>query len=182
MRLFNKSIRYYLRVIHRDLGYLTVGLCIIFGISGIFLNHIKTSNREYSIKKGSLFIGNDLDENLITKNWDSSRLPRLKAVFRIDSANYRLMLESGMGTYNAKNGKVNYETSKRNHFVYWINTLHRNQIKGWSITGDIFALILIFLAISGMFISKGKNGLYGRGKWFLLTGIIIPIVYLMSAL
>ncbi|MCB9249541.1 MAG: hypothetical protein H6613_13830 [Ignavibacteriales bacterium] len=44
---------------------------------------------------------------------------------------------------------------------------------------DIFALSLIFLATTGLFMIKGKKGLTGRGKWFALLGILIPLIFLL---
>ena len=40
---------------------------------------------------------------------------------------------------------------------------------------DIFAVTLIFFAISGLFMIKGKKGIAGRGKWYLLIGLLIPL-------
>ena len=40
MKLLNKSLSYWLRVIHRDLGFLMVGLCLVYGVSGFLLNHM----------------------------------------------------------------------------------------------------------------------------------------------
>ena len=45
--------------------------------------------------------------------------------------------------------------------------------------GDFFAFSLVFFAISGLFMIKGKNGIAGRGKWYLLIGILIPIIYMI---
>ena len=38
-------------ILHRDIGYLTVGLTIIFAISGIAVNHIEDWNPNYKIEK-----------------------------------------------------------------------------------------------------------------------------------
>jgi len=35
------------------------------------------------------------------------------------------------------------------------------------------------LAISGLFILKGKNGITRRGAWLTAAGIIVPIVFLV---
>jgi hypothetical protein len=45
--------------------------------------------------------------------------------------------------------------------------------------GDLFAVSLIFFAVSGLLMVKGKNGIAGRGKWYLIVGIIIPILYII---
>ena len=57
------------------------------------------------------------------------------------------------------------------------NYLHLNEIKGaWTFVADAFALCLIFLAISGALIVKGRQGLRGRGGILALAGMVLPIV------
>jgi hypothetical protein len=46
---------------------------------------------------------------------------------------------------------------------------------------DFFAASLIFFAVSGLLIVRGKQGVSGRGKWFLLLGLLIPVVYVLLA-
>jgi uncharacterized protein len=43
---------------------------------------------------------------------------------------------------------------------------------------DLFALGLIFIASSGMFLMKGKNSFRKRGWLFALAGIVVPILAL----
>ena len=38
------SIRKWIRVIHRDMGYIFFGMSLIYGISGIALNHLDDWN------------------------------------------------------------------------------------------------------------------------------------------
>jgi hypothetical protein len=51
--------------------------------------------------------------------------------------------------------------------------------KVWTYFSDLYAVALLFLAVSGLFVLKGKNGLAGRGKWLTAIGVIIPIVFLL---
>ena len=44
-----KKIRKLLRILHRDLGYFIVGMTIVYGLSGIFLNHRHDFNPDYKI-------------------------------------------------------------------------------------------------------------------------------------
>ena len=44
-----KKIRKWNRVIHRDLGYLAVGLTLIYAISGFVVNHVQDWNPNYEI-------------------------------------------------------------------------------------------------------------------------------------
>jgi hypothetical protein len=38
---------------------------------------------------------------------------------------------------------------------------------------------LILLAVTGLFILGGKNGISGRGAWLTALGIIIPALFLI---
>ena len=33
----------------------------------------------------------------------------------------------------------------------------------------------MLLALTGMFMMKGRGGLAGRGKWFVLAGLAVPV-------
>lgn len=59
------------------------------------------------------------------------------------------------------------------------NFLHLNVPKKvWTYVADVYAASLIFLAITGMFMIKGKKGIKGRGKWLIAFGLVIPLVFL----
>ena len=38
---------------------------------------------------------------------------------------------------------------------------------------------LIALAITGLFLVRGKKGITGRGAWLTVLGILIPMIYLL---
>lgn len=44
---------------------------------------------------------------------------------------------------------------------------------------DFFCVALMGLAIGGLFIMKGRNGITNRGAWLTAAGIIVPIVFLI---
>ena len=44
------KIRKWLRIIHRDMGYIFFGMSMVYGISGIALNHLGDWNPDYIIK------------------------------------------------------------------------------------------------------------------------------------
>lgn len=43
------KIRKLLRILHRDFGYFIVGMTIVYGLSGIYLNHRHDFNPDYKI-------------------------------------------------------------------------------------------------------------------------------------
>lgn len=178
----NNKIRKWFRIIHRDLGFLMIGICLIYGISGILLNHMDGKDPAFKIKEETLKIEPELNPEELTLHWnDQQSLPSLNKVLSIDEDHLRLMLNGGIGVYNIKTGIVDYQIHKKNNFIYWINKLHYNKVKGWSIMADIFAVSLIFFAISGIVIVKGKKGFSGSGKWYFLIGIAIPVIYIILA-
>lgn len=175
------KLRKWIRVLHRDLGFVMVGLSIVYGISGILLNHLGETDPAFKIEKKELVFAKGLTREEFTEKWQSaSNRPKLNNIGEAEGK-YRLMLQGGIGEYDLQTGLVRYETSKRKPFVYWVNRLHYNHVNGWSLMADIFACSLIFLAVSGLFMVKGKPGIAGRGKWYLIIGLLIPVVYIFLA-
>lgn len=177
-----KSFRYWLRVIHRDIGFLMVGVCFIYGISGILLNHMDGKDPSFKTEEYTLQLEKGLNTQDIKTLWnDKKNLPPLNKVIPIDDSHYRLLFSGGTGVYDSLSGIADYEKYTKREFVYWINRLHYNKVKGWNLMGDFFAVSLIFFAVSGLFMVKGKKGLAGRGKYYLLAGVLIPVIYILVA-
>ena len=60
-----------------------------------------------------------------------------------------------------------------------MNFLHLNHPKGmWTWVADVYAVLLLLMAVTGMFVLKGRQGLAGRGKWFILGGLIVPLGFI----
>lgn len=172
-----------LRAIHRDLGFLMVGVSIVYGISGILLNHMNGKDPAYKTEIGKVQLESQLDKNELIVRWkDQNNLPAVKKALPIDSDHIRIMLDGGVGVYNVKSGLVDYEKYTQRKFVYWINRLHYNKASGWYFMGDFFAASLLFFAVSGLFMVRGKKGINGRGKWYLLAGLAVPVAYILFTL
>jgi hypothetical protein len=177
------KITHWLRVIHRDVGFLVVGISLIYGISGICLNHMNGKDPAFHTEEGSLQFSPGLTPTELEAVWHSqNNLPPLKRILRIDETHSRLMLDGGVGVYNSANGHLDYEKHTQRTFIYWIDRLHYNKVKHWSPVADCFAASLIFLALSGLFIVKGKHGLAGSGKWYLIAGLLAPVIYVIAQL
>lgn len=176
----NKSGVYWLRTLHRDLGFFMVGVCIVYGVSGILLNHMNGRDPSFDTTEETLQLSAGMNAEDLSVEWNSkASLPALKRIMAIDSENIRLMLDGGIGIYHVESGALTYEVHHKRPVVYWFNRLHYNRIQGWNVMGDFFALSLIFFALSGIFMIKGKNGLAGRGKWLLIVGILVPVLYVL---
>ncbi len=82
-------------------------------------------------------------------------------------------------TVDIYTGEGQAEFLKKRPLFYHINSLHYNPGKNWKWFADFFAGSLIFLALSSLFMIKGKKGVIGYGGIYLLAGIIIPILFLI---
>ena len=76
-------------------------------------------------------------------------------------------------------GKVVYESLRRRPLVSQMTTLHYNPPKWWTKFSDAFAVSLIAIALTGIFMIKGRKGLWGRGGIELLIGIVLPVLLLL---
>ena len=64
--------------------------------------------------------------------------------------------------------------------LFSLNRLHLNHLKGaWTWFADLYAVLLVFMAISGTLVLRGRTGLSGRGKWFVLAGFFFPVAALI---
>jgi hypothetical protein len=172
------KVTHLLRVIHRDLGFFVAGITLVYAISGILLNHLNGKDPAFRTEAKTIQLPANLTETGLSDAWlATDRTPRLKKILRVDNDHLRLFLEGGIGVYNSTDGSLHYEKNEKRALIYWINRLHYNKVKHWSPVADFFAGSLILLAITGLFIVKGKKGLAGSGKWYLIIGLLIPILF-----
>jgi uncharacterized protein len=180
MSWLNKvGIRKWLRIIHRDLGYFVVGITLVYAISGIILNHkkrgIDPAYRTVTVND-TLQSGMSIEElHLFFKHhYVDYELNKVLP----DQTRYQLFVKGGVGSYNVETGIIYFEVYQIKPFVSFINKLHYNKKKHWTIPADFFAGSLIFLALSGLFMVRGKNSIARNGKWYVLAGIVLVVVYI----
>ena len=174
-----------IRILHRDIGYVAVALTVIFSISGIAVNHINDWNPNYIVEIDSVKIEPVADSLLSAEKVKNHVILQLnitdsiKSTFRKSPSEIDIFLDKKTISANVKTGIVVVETIRNREAFKMMNFLHLNNPKKiWTWVSDIFAVSLILLAITGLFMIKGKNGFWGRGKWFFLLGILIPILFL----
>jgi uncharacterized protein len=170
----NKA-QHWFRVLHRDIGYLAVGITLVYALSGFFLSHKNifsaTKTEIISVKFPQKLQCDDF-----ISFWNSNT--SIKINHYIESENQiKLFVEGGTGTYNKSSGEVYYEIYEKRPIISFLNQLHNNQKKGWIYIADMYAFILIFLAISGLVMVNGKNGFLKRGIWLMVLGIIIVLLF-----
>ncbi len=177
--------RKYVIATHRDLGYLCFGLTVIYAISGVAVNHIHSWNPTYSIVRVQSTIGPVLQSGPINEAFVHTVLQKLgekaalKNIFQPDPETLKIFVEGNTITVQLKSGQVLQEKVQKRPLLYQLNFLHLNHPKKiWTWFADLYAIALMLLAMTGIIILKGKNGLKGRGKWLVAAGIFIPLFFL----
>jgi hypothetical protein len=161
-------------------------MCIIYGLSGIALNHIDDSNPNYIIYHKDLIIKDIPEKDFISKDWVLSMIlksdPDLtyRSHYFPDENTLKVFLKEGAVTLNLGSGEARLEQVKKRQIFREVNFLHYNKPKKlWTWFSDLFAFSLIFLSTTGLFMVQGKKGITGRGAWLNLIGIIIPLIFLI---
>lgn len=174
------------RVLHRDIGYLCVGLTLVYAVSGIVVNHIShTFNPSYQViqKQGKIrprpdaVMSQPTVEGIIA---EIGATEPFKNVFQPNRDSLRIFLEGNTIEVNLKTGDIRQEIVKPRPILKELNYLHLNHPKGlWTYMADLYAGALALLAITGLFVLKGKQGITGRGAWLTVIGVLIPIGFLI---
>ncbi len=173
------------RALHRDLGYLFFGLTIIYALSGIALNHLKDWNPNYiiktrDIKMKSVELSSDPQkEEILSWMEKYAEGEKYKNHYFPQENQLKVFIDDGSILIDTQSGKATIETSKRRPFFHEFNYLHYNPKKLWTWISDIYAVSLILLALTGLFILRGKQGIKGRGAWLTTIGILIPLIFLL---
>ena len=155
-------------IIHRDLGYLCFGLTIIYVISGVAVNHIQDWNPTYIIERLNSTVdlrGVDISDNKALTSTVLIQLEEkapLKNIFWFDSNTLKIFVENNNITVDIRTSSVFEEKSVRRNILYQANFLHLNHAKKlWTWFADLYAVALGLLAITGLFVLRGKKALPG---------------------
>lgn len=179
------SVRNFFRKWHRDIAYFFVGLILSFSISGIALNHRRTFNsRQYSYISEDFKMAIRTDPNTIDEPYVESLLPQIGIeknfrFFRIQNGKLRIFYEDALAEINYETGEGLKEWYRRRPLLAEMADLHQKTDEWWIWYSDIFGVGMIFIAISGMFISNGKASFKKRGWWLATIGLVFPLIFLI---
>lgn len=177
-------VRPWVRAIHRDFGYFVVGLTVIYAVSGLAVNHVADYTDgdanfvkfERTVELGPLAGDDDAIARTVREKLAIEQAP--KEVFRQGEDELEISFDRRTVTVNPKTGHVHEEGQRPRFFVRLANWLHLNRgKKSWTYIADTYAVILLFLAISGLFMIPGRKGLLGRGLVIAIAGAAIPVLY-----
>jgi hypothetical protein len=182
--VIKKRWRAWLRAVHRDIGYLAVGFTIIYAVSGLAINHIADWDPNFKATERTLAIApipSDVpDEEAVARVLAATGTGTPDDVFRAGDE-IRLSYASGTQiTAIGDTGEVTLQARSSRFFLRVANWLHYNRgKKAWTYVADVYAVMLLYLAVSGIFMIKGRLGLRWRGALLVSLGVAIPAAYVL---
>ena len=195
---------------HRDLGFLSVGLTLVYAISGVAVNHRHDWDYNYSRDEGLHTLGSPsallgvapsevvalgggddgVGQGRLARTREDALVERIaqalgrsapprKAVWR-GSELLSLFFgeaDSDVVDYDLSTGQAQGVVKTERFLLRDFNFLHLNERSDvWTWFGDLFAAVLIFLALSGAVVVKGRRGLKGRGGVLMGLGFLLPLL------
>lgn len=188
MKLPSSRVRLWCRSIHRELSYFFAGAVLVYAVSGLVMNHRDTIDPHYSVTRTSLTLAGLPDE----AGCDRAAVERLLAragVAESYTKHYfpkpgrlKVFLRGGSSLEaDLASGEALYESLRRRPLLSALTTLHYNPGRWWTWFADLFALCLIAITVTGLFMLQGPRGLRGRGGVELAAGILLPLLLFLSA-
>lgn len=177
-----KRWRAWLRAIHRDFGYVAVGFTVIYALSGLAINHIKDWDPNFTSTEKTLTIApipdDASDDEAVRRVTDATGTGKPDEVYRAGDE-VRLSYASGTQV-TAIADTVTVQAREARFFLRVANWLHYNRgKKAWTYVADVYAIMLLYLAISGIFMIKGRLGFRWRGALLISAGIAVPLGYVI---
>ncbi len=176
------------RWLHREMGFLFFGMAIIYGISGIALNHgaarhwtpgiISRSNTyQYQAPIQKADVDRGVIEDILELTGEAKNY---KQYYFPNDDFLMIYLKGGHINLELSSGNVMVTKVRNRPLFSEVNYLHYNKPKKlWTWFSDLFAFSLILLAVSGLIMARGKKGITGKSGLLFAAGIVIPLIFLM---
>lgn len=172
-----------LRSLHRDVGYLLVGLTFVYAASGLAVNHIDDWDPNFTQFERTHALAAPLPDDeraaaqMVLEQLDIDEVPSdvflYEQELEIQLDNRSLFVDGNAMTILDRG-------QDPRPLLRLANWLHLNRGKqAWTVVADAYAVLLLFLACSGMLMLPGKKGIAGRGWILVLIGAAVPIGYVV---
>lgn len=183
--------RRWLRAWHRDAGYLAVGLTFVYAVSGLAINHIDDWDPNFTAIERTIPFPEHLKLQALVPDDAASanraaakiltsldRSDPIEDAYAIDPHHLDITLDHTTVYVDIEARTMREEGQKPRLLLRAANWLHLNRgKKAWTYIADGYAVLLLFLATSGLFMLPGKRGIVGRGGVLVLIGAAVPVFY-----
>jgi len=165
----SKPLTYYMRVLHRDIGFLMIGLTLAFSLSGILLVY-----RQTDFLKSDTVVTRTVSDGLADE--EIGKTLHLRKI-RISSDDGRYVLFDSDpsvrdGKYDRETGAVTFTEKQLPSLLDKLNRLHKtgsSETIHWFIV--LYGVLLTFLAVSSFWMFKPSTRQFRRGLVFAASGV-----------
>jgi hypothetical protein len=171
-----RSITYYMRVLHRDIGYLALGLTIVFALSGVILIY-----RETDFLKSPVPVEKTLPPQLSSEGLASTLRLRHFQVTQDEGEVIRFQDGTALqdGVYSRTTGTVSFVKKQFPSFIDRCIGIHKvNDSKGVHWFFVVYGVALLFLAVSSLWMFKPRTRHFRRGLLLSGSGTVLTLVLL----
>jgi hypothetical protein len=174
--------RPWLRAIHRDVGYFSIGLTFIYAFSGLAVNHIADwePNFRQVTRVHQVAVPLPVEDAAVA---DAVRTALgvaepLREVFRADEHDVEMVFDRRTLRVDTQSGRVVEDGQEPRFFLRVANWLHLNRgKKAWTLIADGYAVFLLLLSITGLCMFPGRKGILGRAGLIAIAGALVPVLY-----
>lgn len=161
-------MNFYMRIVHRYLGFFLAGIMAVYAFSGIILIFRETDflKSEQTIEKK---VGTALSSQQLGK---ALHLKNLKISNKEGDIRY-----FDQGTYNSATGDVKYTSNELPAVLRKLNQLHKastNQPLFW--LNIFFGVSLFFFVVSSFFMFKPKTKTLKEGVYVSIVGVALTVL------
>lgn len=168
-----KSINHYMRVWHRYAGFFILGFALLYGLSGITLIFRDTDFMKQE-KKISQNLAPGIDPSELGRNL------RMRE-FNVEKTEGDVIYFKG-GSYNISTGATEQTVKELifplNKMTGFHTTPSKKPLHWFTLT---FAIVLLFLAISSLWMFKSTTKVFRQGIITTIAGIVVAVILLFFA-
>ncbi|MGE4422863.1 MAG: hypothetical protein AB7D39_11255 [Pseudodesulfovibrio sp.] len=157
-----------MRSLHRDIGFLMIGLTLMYCLSGIVLIY-----RDSGFLKFENHVETDIDRGLTSKELEAALHLRRITVERLEAG----VIHFNNGEYNVLTGHASYTLQEYPWLVRKFNALHLSpSSSAMHYFGIAYGLLLIFLALSSLLMYKPGTKSFRRGITLSSAGVAMAVM------
>jgi len=166
-----KSINYYMRVLHRNLGFFILGFVLIYALSGIILIY-----RDTDFMKHEKTIKVMLPPE--TKPADIGPALRLRDLKILNTEDDVIYFQGG--SFNTSTGEAEYLVKELIFPFNRLTVLHKTPSKNplhWFTL--VFGILLLFMAVSSFWMFSRRSKSFRNGILTVVAGFIFAVLLLL---
>ncbi|MBP8792461.1 MAG: PepSY domain-containing protein [Lutibacter sp.] len=166
----NKSTQYYMRIVHRYLGFFLAGIMAVYALSGVLLIY-----RDTDILKSEQHLEKMLEPGM--KIEKVGKALKIKGIKLENTENDMLYFNNG--TYNSKTGEAKYSTKKLPFVLDKMTHLHKATTnEPLYYLNVFFGVALLFFAVSSFWMFLPQTSTFKKGMYYTLGGIVLTLLML----